>query len=99
MGGRAVDRARHPATEHASRWEGLRRAVFDRAAWRCEACGKPGALECDHRQPLFRGGARWDAANLQALCRACHLTKTKRERGRGAPGPGARAWAALVGRW
>ena len=60
----------------------VRQEVFDRAGWRCQSCGNPGRLECDHIVPLRRGGEMWDLDNLQALCPPCHRTKTKAESGR-----------------
>ena len=62
-------------------WLCLRRAVFERARWRCQRCGRPGRLECDHVRPLWKGGAAVDLANLQALCRRCHIVKSREDRG------------------
>ena len=33
----------------------------------------------DHVQPLYRGGDPWTLENLQTLCRACHISKTRNE--------------------
>lgn len=60
-------------------WRALRRWVFERDGWRCRACGRAGRLECDHIKNWRDGGAFWSAQNLQALCRGCHITKTRRE--------------------
>ena len=54
--------------------------VFNEAGWRCEKCGKAGALECDHVKALKDGGSQWRRSNLAALCRSCHIEKTKREK-------------------
>ena len=80
------------------RWALTRRAVFVRDGWRCRACGRPGRLECDHVTPVHRGGALWDLANLQALCRGCHVAKTAGENrtARRDDRPGARAWRVFV---
>ncbi|MCY4156225.1 MAG: HNH endonuclease signature motif containing protein [Gammaproteobacteria bacterium] len=59
----------------------MRRRVFDRARWRCEACGERGRLECDH---IDRGGGD-EMENLQALCRSCHIEKTANENRRDDP--------------
>ena len=49
-----------------------------KARWRCRSCGKAGRMEVDHVVPVQRGGS--DAMeNLQALCRSCHIRKTRRE--------------------
>ena len=77
------------------RWERVRREVFDRDGWKCSLCGKYGRLECDHLVPLERGGDPWDLDNLQALCRRCHLGKS-RDEAREHMRPGARAWANLI---
>ena len=38
-----------------------------------------GRLECDHVRPVFMGGLFWDPSNIQALCRNCHIKKTRAE--------------------
>ena len=80
------------------RWARLRRQVFRRDGWRCRACGRAGRLECDHVTPLDAGGDPYALANLQALCRGCHIAKTEREnRARAAAEfPGQAAWRAAV---
>ena len=45
--------------------------------------------------PLDRGGDPWEMANLQTLCRSCHLDKTAAENRR-EPTPGEAAWRELV---
>ena len=52
-----------------------------RAGWRCEGCGRAGRLEVDHKQAVQNGGDEWDFENLQALCRGCHLDKSRAELG------------------
>ena len=34
------------------RWERVRRQILDAAGWRCESCGKAGAMEVHHVKPL-----------------------------------------------
>ena len=70
----------HPATANPRRWAVVRRAVFERDGYRCTECGKSGRLECDHVVPIVRGGDWWAAEGLQALCRGCHINKSRRER-------------------
>ena len=78
-------------------WARRRREVLDRDGWRCQKCGKAGRLEVDHKTPLYRGGSN-DLDNLQALCRRCHLDKTRHDY-RGGPLPGEEEWASLIARW
>lgn len=60
-----------------ARWRRLRARVL-REEPRCRACGAP-STEADHIRPISLQGARWDRANLQGLCKACHKVKTQRE--------------------
>ena len=48
---------------------------------RCAVCGSSYELELDHILTKYAGGTD-DIANLQLLCHACHLKKTKEERAR-----------------
>ena len=89
----------HPGSRHYAkldrrRWQLLRLRVFQRDAWRCVRCGKAGRLECDHVRPLRRGGDPNDFANLQSLCRDCHIRKTAAENTK--PDPARAAWRKLV---
>ena len=63
----------------SARWERVRRRELERAGWRCERCGRPGALEVHHKTPLHKGGDPWSAYNLTVLCRACHFGAHKRK--------------------
>ena len=69
----------HPSRENHARWRKLRAQLFDAANWRCAVCGGM-ARELDHVKPTEQGGARWEPANLQPICRSCHIAKTRRER-------------------
>lgn len=53
-------------------WRRLRRAVLDRDAWRCRRCGGAGRLDVHHVVPVADGGTD-DPANLEAICRDCHV--------------------------
>ena len=86
---------RHHTHLNTRRWDAVRRAVFERDGWRCVECGRAGLLEVDHVVPLKRGGDPWDPDNLQALCRRCHIEKTRRENRR-PPTPAEAAWQRLV---
>lgn len=65
-----------------------RKAVLDRAGWRCESCGKRGGrghnvrLFADHIVERQDGGAALDPANGRCLCGSCHTRKTAQERAR-----------------
>ena len=89
--------SRHHTRLHAKRWAAVRRYVFERDGWRCVECGRAGRLECDHITALERepGQDPYDVNGLQALCRACHIEKTRRENQRELM-PGEIAWRALV---
>ena len=62
-----------------------REAVLDRDPL-CVACRAEGltvaAEEADHIVPLHRGGARYDLANGEGLCKAHHSKKTAGESAR-----------------
>ena len=89
--------SRHHLRMKTVRWRKLRRRIFDRANWRCEACGLAGGpFECDHKRPLKRGGDPWDTDNLQCLCVDCHRIKTAMEGTRRRRTPAVRAWRKLV---
>ena len=68
-----------PTRTGTRRWRSLRLEVFHEAGWTCEKCGRAGALECDHIRPRRKGGPAWERRNLQALCRGCHIRKTRGE--------------------
>ncbi len=74
--------ARHHKAIVGRRWNVTRRRVFRRDGYRCRECGKPGRLECDHVIPVHQlpeNADFYDLDNLQALCRGCHIAKTRRE--------------------
>ena len=66
---------RHHRRLQRRRWAAARRRRLDIDGWRCTACGRPGRLEVHHREPLRDGGPRYDPANLEVLCRPCHLER------------------------
>ena len=70
----------------------MRRVVLDRDGWRCQTCGKVGRMEVDHIKRLEDGGAVYDLANLQSLCRGCHIAKTSAERRGRPPSREVQAW-------
>ena len=55
-------------------------------------CGGVGRLEVDHRVPEHAGGSTWSEGNLQALCRGCHIQKTRKENSVRTMAPDQRAW-------
>ena len=52
-------------------------------------------MEVDHVVPLDKGGDPWDPANLQTLCRGCHVAKTAAENRRPLT-PAEAEWRVLV---
>ena len=80
-------------------WERARQHVLKRDGYRCQLCNKSGRMEVDHIVPLhLDGGADpLDVGGLQALCRSCHIEKTRGENRRyAATGPQLAAWRELV---
>jgi HNH endonuclease len=53
-------------------WAVIHRVVFRRARWRCQACGRWGALEVHHVVKRAQGGSDFDLDRLVALCPRCH---------------------------
>lgn len=66
-----------PSKQPSTATGALRKAVFERDAYRCLHCGTWIDLTIDHIHPRIRGGT--DAfTNLQTLCRSCNSSKGKR---------------------
>ena len=74
-------------------WDRFRLRMLDRDSYRCQTCGKWGN-EVDHIKPLQFGGAMFDPANCQTLCRGCHIRKTRAENSR--PNPEREAWGRYM---
>src|SRR6266852_1421294 len=53
-------------------WAAIRRVLFRRARWRCQACGRWGALEVHHVVKRAQGGSDFDLDRLVAFCPPCH---------------------------
>ena len=79
------------------RWRKMRLAVLDRDGYRCQSCGRAGILEVDHIIAMQDGGDAWAMDNLQALCRGCHIEKTRGEN-QTMPDPRGYEWRELVRR-
>ena len=91
-GGVSIHHKRHGIGSR--RWRRVRWRILRRDNWRCRGCGKYGN-EVDHVTPLHKGGEPWNPANLQCLCRGCHIAKTRAEYS-GPHDPAREAWRALV---
>ena len=63
---------------HTLRWRRLSQQLKKSANYRCQECGKAGALETHHIQPVADGGSFFDKSNLIVLCRNCHIAKHKK---------------------
>jgi hypothetical protein len=76
--GLATSYGRQPAAYRKAKINGdLRRAVFERDAYRCVACAGFRDLTCDHRVPESKGGPT-TLDNLQTMCRPCNSSKGAR---------------------
>lgn len=53
--------------------------AFDRDGWKCVVCADTENLEMDHAVALMNGGSN-EIENLYALCRTCHIVKTRMDR-------------------
>ncbi|MEU3826462.1 HNH endonuclease [Streptomyces sp. NPDC029080] len=62
------------------KWRAARRRQLD-AEPDCRRCGER-ATQVDHIVPLSEGGSKWDPANWQSLCGACHDIKSAEDRRR-----------------
>ena len=60
-------------------WRRMRLQILERDGYRCRQCGRSGRLEVDHITPIRRGGDEYNPDNLQAICRGCHIEKTRTE--------------------
>lgn len=57
----------------------LRREVLERDGYACVYCGSEDHLQCDHVEPLSKGGAT-ELSNLVVACRVCNARKKDRDR-------------------
>lgn len=89
--------SKHHLRLHARRWARVREMVFRRDRYRCVLCGRAGRLECDHITPLQRepGQDPYDPNGLQAVCRCCHISKSRQENRR-PDTPAEAEWRRLV---
>ena len=74
---------RRTAITYGPEYRRNRQLAAQRAAGRCERCGRRGRLQCDHIIPVTQGGTH-NLANLQMLCSgpgSCHARKTATEGG------------------
>lgn len=68
-----------------ARWDRRALSIRQRDDYVCQICGEWGD-EVDHIVPIKDGGAMWDGENLQVLCSACHVKKTRFSWGKFASG-------------
>lgn len=81
----------HVEAARGRRWERARRAALERDGWRCGTCGGAGRLEVHHVRALSAGGAAFELANLETMCRGCHI-----EHHRPAVPPERAAWLTFI---
>lgn len=67
---------------HRSWTSSAKRTVGARQEWTCKQCKflLPATFEVDHVIPLHSGGLDCIDTNAEALCNACHASKTLRDR-------------------
>ena len=79
------ERASRHARGYGSAWDKVRKEAMSRDNGLCQPCLKDDrvtpAHAVDHIKSKAKGGTD-ELANLQAICRPCHLDKTMREMGR-----------------
>lgn len=63
------------------KWRAFRAQRLE-AEPQCRWCASERHLEVDHIVPLSEGGSKWDAGNVQVLCKACHELKSDQDRRR-----------------
>ena len=62
------------------RWKKVRLKALERARWRCERCQYPGRLEVHHIVSIYDNILlAFVLANLEVLCRTCHILHHKTE--------------------
>ena len=69
----------------STKWRNLRDSILLRDNYLCKLCGvpvkeAPGDYAIDHIKPVNLGGAFFEVANLQTLCKRCHERKSQSER-------------------
>jgi len=73
---------RASSASYGHTWRKVRVGYLRSVGWRCQRCGhRPvKGLHVHHIRSLESGGARFDWANLEALCPSCH-NKSHPEKG------------------
>lgn len=74
--------SRHHRNLDGWRWAKVRAAILANADGLC-TLRTPGvcttyATQVDHVIPLSKGGAKYDPANLRAVCRACNANRNRK---------------------
>ena len=60
-------------------WLKKRQEILERDGGKCVVCGSSDWVQVDHKIPVSLGGAEFENENLEVLCRACHIAKTRKE--------------------
>lgn len=69
----------------STKWRSLRDSILLRDNYLCKSCHSPvgerkGDYAVDHIKAVNKGGAFFEVANLQTLCKRCHERKSQGER-------------------
>ena len=61
-------------------WKMTREMILRNSDYKCKICGNNDYnMEVDHIIARCLGGEIWGSWNLRALCRKCHVEKTKED--------------------
>ncbi|MCU7916559.1 MAG: HNH endonuclease [Candidatus Thiodiazotropha sp. (ex Gloverina cf. vestifex)] len=63
---------------YGAEWQRIRKRILKRDGYLCQVCRMRDATQVDHIVPKVKGGTD-DPANLRAICKPCHATKTQRD--------------------
>ena len=71
--------------------------MIRQAGRKCQRCGRSGRLEVHHKVKVSKGGAKYDPANLEVICRACHFDEHRDDKRHESDIAGAQEWREFAG--